>query len=414
MIRFFLINVLLLSLTLTNAQNSSVYSRFGIGDLEYGYSSRMLGIGDLGIAELDAEHILISNPAGWSALNRTRIEIGLGYKGVLISDNSRSAFTSEVEFTGLTFGFPVSRDLGIGLVAGIVPYSNLSYKVKSKVEATEEIPAYTNTYDGKGGLSKIFIGSSYQMPLDFIIGASLDYYFGNQNYLLARDFENSDGYVNSVFENSHRSTGTGVSLGIISPNLAKNFGLDFFSDLRIGVSYNLTGKLNTDTIYTSTSNYLVDTTASGNAETEIPARFNGGISFGLSDEYNFNVDYMFQQFSSFTFNGAKNSNLQDASKFSAAFEYKPKRALGQTSWEQIVWRFGLSFEQTQYKFNGNGINQFSTFAGLSFPLGIDNTIDLAVEYSNRGKTDNNLINEQAIKIYLGLSFGELWFLRFDK
>jgi len=141
MIRILIINILLFGFEIANAQNSSVYTRFGIGDLEYGYSSRMLGIGDLGIAELDPDHILVSNPASWSSLNRTRIELGLGYKGVLIADNNKSAFTSEVEFTGLTFGIPVSRDYGIGLVAGLVPYSNLSYKVKTKIAATDEIPS---------------------------------------------------------------------------------------------------------------------------------------------------------------------------------------------------------------------------------------------------------------------------------
>jgi len=414
MIRILIINILLFGFEIANAQNSSVYTRFGIGDLEYGYSSRMLGIGDLGIAELDPDHILVSNPASWSSLNRTRIELGLGYKGVLIADNNKSAFTSEVEFTGLSFGIPISREFGVGLVAGLVPYSNLSYKVKTKIAATDEIPSYSNTYEGKGGLSKLFIGSSVQLPLNFLFGVTADYYFGNQNYSLTREFENTTDFVDAVFENSHRYTGGGFSLGLITPNLAKDFGINLLSDLRLGFSYNFVGDLNTDTIYTSTSNYLVDTTSSGTTKLQIPERFNGGISFGITDEYNFNIDYMYQQFSKFKFNDAANSNLRDANKFSAAFEYKPRRAVGQTTWEQIVWRVGLSYEQTQYKFNGNGINQFSTFAGLSYPLGIDNTIDIGLEYSNRGTKENNLINEQAIKVYFGLSFGELWFLRYEK
>ncbi|HEX7358458.1 MAG TPA: hypothetical protein VF270_12175, partial [Ignavibacteriaceae bacterium] len=60
------------------------------------------------------------------------------------------------------------------------------------------------------------------------------------------------------------------------------------------------------------------------------------------------------------------------------------------------------------------INQFSTYAGLSYPLGVENTLDLAVEYSKRGTTENNLLSENSFKIFLGVSFGELWFLRFDK
>lgn len=412
--RYLSLIIILFSTTLVLSQNSSVYTRYGIGDLEYGYSSRMLGIGDLGIAELDPEHILVTNPASWASLNRTRIEFGLGYKGVVVSNNDKSAFTSEIEFSGITFGFPVSRDLGIGIAAGLVPYSNVSYEVKIKNEINNEIPAYTDLYEGKGGLSKIFLGSSVQLPLNFILGASVDYYFGNQNYTLTREFLESEDFDNSVFENSYRSTGGGASVGIISSNLASDFGINALSDLRLGFSLNYLSTLTTDSVYTSTTNYLVDTTATGTVDTEIPIRINTGLSFSIKEEYNFNIDYAFQDLSKYKFNGYLNSNLKSANKFSAAFEFKPKRALGQTNWDQMVWRFGLSYEQSQYRFKSTDLNRYSVFGGFSYPLGVDNTIDFAVEYSNRGTKDNNLLNEQAIKLYMGLSFGELWFLRFDK
>ena len=118
--------------------------------------------------------------------------------------------------------------------------------------------------------------------------------------------------------------------------------------------------------------------------------------------------------SQYSFNGQPDQNLKDAIRYSANFEYKPRRQVGMTTLEQIIWRFGLSYEQTQYTYNGQDIYQYSVYGGLSYPLGIDNTIDFAVEYSNKGRTDKNLLHENAIKIYLGLSFGELWFLRYDK
>jgi hypothetical protein len=400
--------------SITSAQNGSVYTRSGIGDLEYGYSAKMIGVGNLGITQLDPDHLTTSNPASWSALTRTRIEFGLGYRGILISDANQSNYTSEVEFTGFTFGFPASRSLGIGIVSGIVPYSSVSYNVKQNQAATPEIPALKNIYEGKGGLSKVFLGTSIYLPLNFSFGVSLDYFFGNQNYLFTREFENESDFINTVFENNHRSTGFGTSVGLISPNLAKDLKIDLFSDLRFGFAFNYLGKLDTDTIYTSTSDFTVDTVVSGSAKTEIPARLNAGLSFSFNDEYNISLDYMFQPFSKYKFDGVIDPNLKDANKFSAALEYQAKRTVGMTTWEQIIWRFGLSYEQTPYTFNGNDINQFSTFAGFSYPLGIENTIDFAVEYSNRGNTQNSLISENAIKVYLGISFGELWFLRYDK
>lgn len=399
--------------TILLSQSNSVYTRSGFGELEYGYSAKMIGIGNLGTALLDSDHLLVTNPASWSAISRTRIEFGIGYRGTLISDNIQSNYTSETDFKGFTFGFPVSREYGIGVVTGLLPYSRVSYEAVKDYPAENVIPAYKLLYEGKGGLSKLFLGSSFFLPFDFSAGITLDYYFGNQNYISTIEFAESE-YINTTYENLRSSTGFGTTLGLISSNLAKTFDIKSLSDLRIGLSYNYIGKLNTDTLFTQTSLFLVDTVAISQTEMKIPARFTGGISFVLQDSYCFNFDYMFQPMSKYNFNNNTDINLKDASRYSAAFEYKPKKSIGMTEWEQMVWRFGLSYEQTQYVFNNKDINQFSVYGGFSYPLGIDNTLDLAVEYSNRGTTENNLLNENAIKVYLGISFGELWFLTFDK
>jgi len=399
--------------SITNSQSNSVYTRAGIGDLEYGYSAKMVGIGNIGTTQLDPDHLLTTNPASWSVLSRTRIEFGIGYRGALISDNQQSNYTSETEFKGVTFGIPISREYGVGAVMGLVPYSRISYSAEKYYPKDDIIPAYKLLYEGKGGLSKIFIGSSFFLPLGFSAGLTLDYYFGNQDYSTTINFDDPR-YISTKYEDIRRSTGFGTTLGLISSNLAREFRISGITDLRIGFSYNFVGNLDTDSIFTQTSLSLVDSITNTKADMQIPARITGGISFVLEEEYNFYLDLLFQPMSQYSFNSQSDGNLKDAIKYNANFEYKPKRQAGMTTLEQIIWRFGLSYEQTQYTFNGQDINQYSVFGGLSYPLGIDNTIDFAVEYSNKGTTDNNLLHENAIKIYLGLSFGELWFLRYDK
>ena len=48
------------------------------------------------------------------------------------------------------------------------------------------------------------------------------------------------------------------------------------------------------------------------------------------------------------------------------------------------------------------------------PLSHENTIDFAVEYSVRGTTEANLLQEKFIRLNLGLSFGDVWFQRYEK
>lgn len=407
--------VILFCFTITNAQESSPYSRYGVGDIKYGYSANLLSLGELGSSILDPDHILITNPASWSVINRTRIEFSLGYKGVNISDNSRSVFTSETEFRGATFGFPISRDYGIGFVAGLIPYSKISYVSQKKYEnSNNSLPGYKLIYEGKGGLSKFFIGSSVILPMGIHFGASFDYYFGNLRYLSKIEFEQGSSNINTTFETNHNSDGVGTTIGLISPNLARNFQFGSLSNLRLGFALNLINDLNTDTLFSATSLSLIDTISNASVKTSIPYRLSGGISFAFDDIHNFNLDFMYQPWRDFRFNNMKSDYLRDAAKFSFAYEYIPKRGLGMTSWELMTLRAGLSYEQTQYIFNNKGIDQYSLFGGFSFPIGLDNTIDFALQYGFRGTTENNLLKENFVKIYLGISFGELWFLRYEK
>jgi len=126
------------------------------------------------------------------------------------------------------------------------------------------------------------------------------------------------------------------------------------------------------------------------------------------------MDYSTQAWSQFKANNLTPSQLRDAYKLSAGFEYRPLRELGSSFWEQIILRAGLSYEQSQYFVNGRGINQYSASVGASLPMGSENTLDFALMYSRRGTKEANLLQEDIVKFGVGFSLGELWFLRQEK
>lgn len=409
-----IIVIILLFVQVSFSQSSSVYSRYGIGDLQFGYSAKMIGIGEIGTTQLDPDHILLTNPASWSAINKTRIEFGLGYKGIFLSDDVKSKFTSETEFNGFTFGFPVSSEYGIGVAAGLVPLSRISYKVKSDYAFVDSLlPDRSILFEGKGGISKLFVGSSVELPFGVLAGITLDYYFGNLRYLSTLSFNNSS-YYSSTYENKQKVTGYGTTIGFISPNLVSSIKSETINDIRFGASVNYFGEFGTDTTYVASSGVSIDTFSVGSTNMQLPIRVNAGLNLLFKEVYNVNLDYSYQSMSEYKFNDKNNQFLRNSSKISAGIEFKPKRTIGMTTWEQIIWRAGFSYEQTQYFFNNTGIDQFSVFGGFSYPMGIDNSVDISIQYSKRGTTENGLINENFVKLNLGLSFGELWFTRYEK
>ena len=387
------------------AQGLSPFTRIGIGDIEYYYSATSLAF----------KHSLsIINPAGWYRLNTTRLETGINYNGKFISDNSGSWYYGDARFSGFTLSFPVSIKYGIGMAMGIVPYSRVNYDIaQNPIEFTQASGSYTVSYKGTGGLSKTFIGSSYKLPFDLVVGASLDYYFGDFDYTSFVKPSNAND-ISTKFERVYRSGGLGSTFGIISPDFASVFASEKIQDFRIGISVNYISDLKTDTLLTSSSSVRTDTMANGSIKMKIPPRISAGLSFVFNQNYLLSLDIATQAWKNFAFNGAESGNLRNATKISAGLEYQPSRGVGNSFWEQIIWRAGLSYDQTQYVINGTGINQFSVAGGFSLPLSYANTLDVGLQYSMRGSSEIGIVKEHTIKLDLGLSLGEIWFIRTER
>ena len=396
------------------AQNSSSYSRYAIGDIEYSHSVRRMGMGQLGIAISDVDFISVLNPASLYKIGKTRIEFNMNYNGIFLSDNAQKKYFAETEFSGFTFGFPISSDNGIGFAIGLVPFTNVSYKaVQNFVSTNPLISDYKIEYSGVGGLSKAFLSSSYLLPFDAAIGASVDYYFGDIDYKSRVDFPNSSS-LSSLYIRNQSYRGIGGTFGVISPDIAKILELKSVSDFRLGFSTNIFSTIKDDTLYTAESFLNIDTLSSGRGEVNIPNKIILGLSFVLHNEYTFCLDYAVQDWSAFKSNGNSSSFLRNYNKISAGFEYRPQRVLGSSFGEQIILRAGLSLEQTQYKLNNTGINQYSVSLGASLPISNETYFDLALVYSRKGTKENNLLQEDIIKLGIGLSLGELWFIRQEK
>ncbi|MGB5849386.1 MAG: hypothetical protein WBH40_12910, partial [Ignavibacteriaceae bacterium] len=377
-------------------------------------SARSLGFAQTGVATLNQGFVEILNPASWASLQLTRIEFSLVLNGVQLSDNSNSALYTDGEFKGFTFAFPISKKLGIGFASGLLPYSRISYNVVQSNTADETHSSnYTETYEGDGGLSKLFMGASVKIPFDWIFGATLEYYFGKRTYSSTINFDDQS-FLPAEYELDYRSTGFGTTVGLISQNFASLFNSESISNLRLGVSVNLLSDLDTDTSLTINPTNVADTIFSGKTQMSVPMRITAGLTLQLSNAYSFNLDYIYQPWSEYSVAGVTSSFLRDVNKIGLGFEYKPVAIFGRTSWELIMWRAGVSYEQTQYIINGTGINQISVFAGLTLPLGFGDSLDLGLEFSQRGTLETNLIEENFFRINIGISFGELWFQRAEK
>ncbi|MDQ7816966.1 MAG: hypothetical protein RDU14_08055 [Melioribacteraceae bacterium] len=391
----------------------SIYSRFGLGDFYFSFSARRMALGELGIASADADYLNYLNPAGWNKMRLSRFETGVLYHGNSISSNSASVFHAQTIFSGMMFGFPVERNLGISFAGGIVPYSNVNYDV---VVNDEDAVAgtYKTQYKGEGGLSKAFVGFSIKLPLDIAVGASFDYFTGRVEHLSVVEFLGDSDLLDASFSKIYNYSGVGYTIGLISNNFSSIIGAESLKDLRLGFTFSNSSKIGTDSVNTSSTLVGDVETSAGSIKTEIPQRIGIGLLLTLKSGYTITADYLFQPFSKLLTGGKSFNNMRDLTKYSLGVEYRNPEPRSQSFWEQVMLRGGLSYEQTQYSINGNGIDQISLYTGFSMWLGFDNTIDLGLQVGKRGTKDNNLLGESFYKFSITLSIGELWFIRTER
>jgi len=394
------------------AQSSSNYTRYGVGEMVYSYSGRSLGIGGLGVSLLNQNYLNFVNPASLTKINLTRVEFGANLSGLFLSDNNNNGYYSSGGFDGVTLAFPINTKNGVSLSMGLLPFSKVSYKnVETTADKNNPEESYTTSYDGTGSISKLFLGTSLKMPFDLSLGVTFDYYFGSLNYYSRIQFSNNISKRNSEFNNKKRPGGFGTTIGLITPDIAKMFSSSSLSDFRLGFSVNLFSELDTDTLFIRTSVLGFDTLSNNNVKMKLPARIFAGMSFVINKEYLITFDYTSQKWSNYRFNGVKSANLRDSYRYSFGIEHDNQSNNGRFAREHIVWRLGLSYEKTLYRFKGEGINQLAFHTGLSLPLSPKNSLDLGLEYSIRGTNNQNLIKERRIKFSIGLSLGELWFVQ---
>jgi len=96
-------------------QSSSSYTRFGLGDVDYSYSVRRMGMGQLGTSIADVDFISVINPASLYRIGKTRIEFSLNYNGIFLANDQQKNYFAETDFGGFTVGVPISNKYGIGI-----------------------------------------------------------------------------------------------------------------------------------------------------------------------------------------------------------------------------------------------------------------------------------------------------------
>tara|TARA_B100000965_G_scaffold218379_1_gene182748 strand:+ start:848 stop:2107 length:1260 start_codon:yes stop_codon:yes gene_type:complete len=389
---------------------SSPYSRFGLGDLKSQFSPVFNSLGGGGYAINDSKIINPFSPASYSSFqaNSFLFSTGINNETIDIQSFSENQTVNNLSLSHILFGFPLTKKIGSSF--GVMPYSSIGYSMNSR----DDIFDADMLYEGDGGISKVFFGSSLQLHQNFSVGANTSYLFGGLNRRKKLVFDDE-----TIFNSRSNSL---ININGIYYEFGAVFSKEI-SDNNSKISISLNTSNNTDVkvkrtnvvetfSYSGTNEIVKDTFVNSveKGNVVLPKYTNLGLAYSL-DKWLFIFDYSTQNWSDYAL-FEESDSLINSQRISAGLQYTPDMSSVNQFYKRCHYRVGLALNTTPLQINNTQLEDKSISFGMGIPIKKNkSTYDISLILGQRGTTSNNLLKENYVKIGLSMSFEGIWFVK---
>ncbi|MGI4021723.1 MAG: hypothetical protein ACRYFA_09475 [Janthinobacterium lividum] len=427
-IKNLLIILLVLSGFAASAQStsSSPYSKFGLGDLRQQSLPQNMGMGGIaaGIRTVGGyNNINMLNPASYSAINLTTIDIGAYATVNTLSNNTVKQTGTDFRLNHLAFAIPVTKGTS-ALSFGLLPYSELGYSFKqvSKIDTN----TVNSVYGGEGGLSKAYLGYGFNLFKHLNLGFNVSYIFGN---LLQTSSVEIPNYTYTSFD-------TRIAKSQSIKGLNYDYGLQYeislstTSRIVLGYSGSLKSSLTSSTKYVTSqfpidpstgteivaNRTTIDSIQGNNIKIALPLIQHFGLSYQKENHYLIGADYSRGNWAKLTVNGV-NQNLNNTESYRIGGQIIPNINALSSYLAVMDYRLGYQYNKTYVRTSGTDINENVFSFGLGLPIRSQNRsafykVNFAAEAGQRGTLANNLIKENFYNFRLSFLLNDRWFNKF--
>lgn len=415
---FVFISGVLQSQTITD----SPYSRYGIGEVNTMAFVPQYAMGGTGIALRSPFMINVLNPASYSSMKLTTFDVGMSTKNVFFSADTQQLYTNKTYMNHMALGTPITKWWGMAF--GLMPFSGMGYNYTLN-DSLAYIGHVDYYYKGNGGINKAFVGNSILLKADslnhFSVGFNVSYLFGElfqERKMVFKD-------VSNVF-----------NTWVIESNAAADFNFDFgiqyihlLKDNKriiIGATFahqqNITSSLNKAAITFSGNpgfekkkdTLYFDVGIANKLQTPQSAGF--AAMFENTDKFNITGEAQKQFWSKTIFNNT--GNIADSYRAAIGLQWIPN--VNSSNYTKTIrYRMGTRYTSTYWNLQNTTLTEYGITFGFGMPIRVPKSqgvitfpfVNAGIELGQRGTTQNKLIKENFINIYLSLSVSDKWFIK---
>lgn len=382
-----------------------------------------------------ASHLNVGNPASYAVDSVTIFEIGVHGEAVNIANSTASQNRLNGNISYLAMGFPLVKSKWY-LTMGLLPFSASGYNIKQTSAGTDPGNAQY-FYQGDGGYNRYYAGTGFKITKNLSAGVNASYLYGTTNRSNKVEFVESN-YLNNRITNSITVSDIFLDAGITFSKELKN-GRTFTAGISGSPEQALNARRDQLWInYFLRSNgveLLRDTisfTEREKGDIVMPLTISAGFSFSQGERWLVGFDARYQQWEMMEIYG-ENAGLNNSVRIASGGQYTPDSKslkyfnrvtyrLGGfysspdlaevTSSLGALFMLGKASDKTTLDVKATDINEKGITLGFGMPLRgkpYFSHMDLAIELSERGTTDNNLVRERYARVMLGFTLREDWF-----
>lgn len=380
---------------------NSIYSAFGIGDLETRDYSRNFGLSSTGIGARPTGYLNDLNPASYSAIptQNFMLDLSLRAQSVSYQGKNLSQTAGDLNFKRLAIGFKAASWWGVS--AGITPFSSVDYKILSKEYITGSGTAVTGTMTGTGGLNRAYISNGFRLSKNFSAGVATNFLFG------PLDVSQSVGSDSIVTQRHSYTFKPNFTVGAqYQGKITDDWKLGLGATYRFQTKMKLQQKLN---IINQDETVLFTEDREPSWFT-LPDEIGAGISLS-NGAFTWVADCRKQQW-----NGLDNKGTgyyyQDGERYSTGVEYALQKQYYNRSYEGMTFQVGFSYNKSPLVINHTPVTDKSGTLGFSVPSRNGALrYYIGVEAGQRGTMNNGLIKENYVNAVFNFSLRDIWFIK---
>ena len=409
-------NIFISLLLLNYIHAQSVFNAYGLGLSKSGHYTATSGAGSIGLVPTFHPGVSLDNPATWPGLKFTYISGSYNSRSVGLDNKNDITYGNGLD--KIQFVIPIQDRYAMGVSLKLVNNHNSYFKTDSSTFDFQGKNLITNKeFRSGGGLLAGSFGVSFPMNEKMGLGFSVDRLFGSsrdEHSLVLND-------IHYRMFNIRTYSGTVMNL---------NFAGNFYNDNELIVlafaRISMTGKPVSGTLYQfdlfedRNDNYTYDPDdypATVNVDTiEVsdiyaPNSFSFGLNAGFRNDLNIFGEFQIwsDEASSANYESIYTDQIGSKTHFGGGIVKFGN--IGARAWQdKLTFRLGAFKESYGLKYSGKTINENGITMGIGFKFAVTgNQLDFS--YRTGSRSINGDYKELVKEFNIGLSLGDVWFLR---